>query len=124
MRIETGAFFPDGAPSEVFLARVVVPVAGFARLGLGDHERAGAIPRCFRWCHAAFGPGGARWSVRLPQGGDAVVLFAEERDARAYFARWSDRSPAAEREPASMPAPTAVGAATVAAAVPVRAAAA
>ncbi len=102
MRIETGAFggpfLPDGSFAEVFLARVVIPTGEFGRLGLGQHERAGAIPECFRWCHTAFGRGGARWSVRLPEGGDAVVLFAQEHDAEAFFTRWM-ASPQATRRP-------------------------
>jgi hypothetical protein len=99
MRIEIGAFGgplpPDGSVAELFLARVVIPTGEFARLGLGQHEQAGAIPECFRWCHAAFGLGGARWSVRLPEESDAVVLFAEEHDARAFFARWGSAKRAA-----------------------------
>jgi hypothetical protein len=49
----------------------------------------GALPACFRWLLAAFGPGGDRWSVRLPNGGDAMVHFAAHADAFAFFARWS-----------------------------------
>src|SRR5688572_7450507 len=98
MRVETGAFGgalqADGSVSQVHFARVVVPAAEFARLGLGDHEGSGAIPACFRWCHAAFGRGGARWAMRLPPGGDAAVLFAEAADAEAFLARWaSSRRP-------------------------------
>lgn len=94
MRVETGVFgdapFADRAVSEVYFARVVIPRSEFARLGLAEHEGWGAIPACFRWCHAAFGPGGARWALRLPPGGDAAILFAEAADAWAFLARWSN----------------------------------
>jgi len=82
-------FLPDGTPSGFFAARVVIPVSDFARLGLGDHERGGSIPACFRWCHARFGVGGTRWVVRLPPDGDATIYFAEREDALAFFAHWS-----------------------------------
>ena len=84
-----GNFLPDGTPSGFFAVRIVIPVGDFARLGLGNHERGGAIPACFRWCHAQFGVGGTRWVVRLPHDGDAVIYFAEREDALAFFAHWS-----------------------------------
>jgi hypothetical protein len=92
MQMETGTFgqfLSDGIPSGFFAARIVIPVGDFARLGLGDHERAGAIPACFRWCHANFGVGGTRWVVRMPPGDDAIVYFAEREEAFAFYAHWS-----------------------------------
>ena len=92
MHMETGTFghfLLDGTPSGFFAARIVIPVSEFARLGLGDHERAGAIPACFRWCHANFGIGGTRWVVRLPPDGNATIYFAEADEARAFFTYWS-----------------------------------
>jgi hypothetical protein len=100
MQLHTGAFgsfHPDGRLREVFAARVLIPQGEFARLGLGDHERPGAAPACFRWCVAAFGPGGARWAVRLPDDdlGDAVVYFAAHAAAAAFLARWAAAAAAA-----------------------------
>jgi hypothetical protein len=92
MHMETGVFGQlgaEGVSPEVFSARVVIPRTEFARLGLGDHERPGALPACFRWLLAVFGPGGERWSVRLREGEDALVHFARQADAFAFFARWS-----------------------------------
>ena len=92
MQMETGMFghfLPDGTPAGFFAARIVIPAGDFARLGLGNHERAGAIPPCFRWCHTNFGIGGTRWVVRLPPDGDATVYFAEREDALAFFTYWS-----------------------------------
>jgi hypothetical protein len=91
MWVETGVFgylTAEGSPAEMFSVRVVIPETDFARLGLGDHERAGALPACFRWLLAAIGPGGQRWSVRLPSDGDAFIYFAEHADACAFFAQW------------------------------------
>ena len=101
MQMETGVFghfAADGSPAEVFSARVVIPTSDFARLGLGDHERPGALPACFRWLFAVFGQGGERWSVRLPTDGDTVVSFASQADAFAFFARWSAPRGAASSE--------------------------
>jgi hypothetical protein len=85
-----GSFSPaDAAFSGVFTAEVVIPRSDFDRLGLGDGEGAGAIPKCFRWCHTAFGIGGTRWSLSLPHDGDASVYFAAHQDALAFVARWS-----------------------------------
>ena len=101
MQLDTGAFggfHPDGRLREVFLACVLIPQGEFARLGLGDHERPDTAPACFRWCVAAFGPGGARWAVSLPDDGDAVVHFADPADAAAFHARWAGAAaPAPER---------------------------
>jgi hypothetical protein len=100
MQIETATFcrFPaDRTSSGVFAARVVIPVDEFARLGLGNHERPSALPACFRWCHAAFGIGGSRWSVRLPEDAAAILYFAERQDALAFLARWAVATPAAQR---------------------------
>jgi hypothetical protein len=92
MHMETGVFGQlgtDGASPEVFRARVVIPRTEFARLSLGDHERPGTLPACFRWLLALFGPGGDRWSVRLREGEDAIVHFAQQADAFGFFARWN-----------------------------------
>jgi hypothetical protein len=92
MQMESGTFghfLPDGTPSGFFAARIVIPVSDFPRLGLGNHERGGAIPACFRWCHANFGVGGTRWVVRLPPDGDAILYFSEREDALAFFTCWS-----------------------------------
>jgi hypothetical protein len=95
MQIETGAFGDfeaNGLPREVYAARVVIPCREFAHLGLGDFERPDAAPACFRWCVAVFGVGGPRWCVRLPEGSDAAVYFAEPADALAFHTRWSAAS--------------------------------
>jgi hypothetical protein len=100
MQIETATFcrfLADGSPAEVFAARVIIPVSEFARLGLGDHERPDALPACFLWCHATFGIGGGRWSVRLPEDGEAILYFAERQDALAFLSRWSVATPATQR---------------------------
>src|SRR5690348_2514523 len=92
MWIEIGAFgdfHADGLLHEVYAAQVVISRREFARLGLGDFERPDAAPACFRWCVAAFGMGGRRWGVRLPEDGDATVYFAEPADALAFHACWS-----------------------------------
>ena len=94
MWIEHGPFGGDrpgdGAPPGVFGARVVIPVADFARLGLGEHERPGALPACFRWCLGTLGLGGSRWAVRLPEGAPATVHFADPAHAVAFLARWAE----------------------------------
>lgn len=91
-----GQFLPDGTPSGFFAARIVIPVSDFARLGIGNHERAGAIPACFRWCHANFGVGGTRWVVRMPPEGDATIYFAERDEAFAFYAYWSPNALASQ----------------------------
>jgi len=84
-----GEILPDGFVSEVFEARVLIPRGEFARLGLGDHERPGSLPACFRWCHATLGAGGSRWSVMLRDASTAAVYFARAQDALAFLTRWS-----------------------------------
>jgi hypothetical protein len=100
LQVETGLFGgslrDDGTFGPVFAARITIPTSEFARLGLGAHERPSAVPACFRWCHRVFGVGGTRWNVVLPEGGDAVVCFAEVQDALAFHTRWSEPASAAE----------------------------
>jgi hypothetical protein len=88
-----GHFLADGTPSGFFAARILIPTAEFARLGLGEHEKPSAIPACLRWCHAKFGVGGTRWLVRLPPDADAILYFAERDDALAFLAHWSHSAP-------------------------------
>ena len=85
-----GHFLADGTPSGFFAARIMIPTAEFARLGLGDHEKPSSIPACLRWCHASFGAGGTRWIVRMPPDADAVLYVAEREDALAFLAHWAD----------------------------------
>jgi hypothetical protein len=93
MQMEHGLFggeaLPDGYMSEVFEARVLIPEAEFARLGLGDHERPASLPACFRWCYDNLGQGGRRWSVMLRDRSTAAVYFARAQEALAFLARWS-----------------------------------
>src|SRR5690349_6073811 len=84
-----GEFQSDGVPAGIFAARIVIPPSEFARLGLGDHERPGAMPACFRWCHAEFGAGGTRWYLRLPPDRAGLIYFADRDDAAAFFVRWA-----------------------------------
>lgn len=94
MHIETGVYggdvLSDGSRSPAFVARAVIPLSEFHRLGLGDHERPSAIPACFRWCHARMGVGGTRWSVRLSHTGSAIVYFADRADALAFHTYWAE----------------------------------
>jgi hypothetical protein len=92
-----GEILPDGFLSEAFEARVLIPDAEFARLGLGDHERPARLPACFRWCHDNLGAGGRRWSVMLRDESTAAVYFSKSQDALAFLARWAGNAAPAGR---------------------------
>ena len=69
MLVETGVFgggvLPNGIPSEIFEASVVIPETEFVKLGIRQYERPGRLLACFQECLDSLGAGGCRWSVML-----------------------------------------------------------
>jgi hypothetical protein len=76
-----------------FAASVSILPSAFEALEIGDYEKPMHLPACFEWCIANVGIGGRRWTMSWTDGGGLLVSFAEEADARAFFAQWNDRDP-------------------------------
>lgn len=76
-----------------FAASVSILPSAFEALEIGDYEKPKNLPACFEWCIANVGIGGNRWTMSWPDGGGLLVSFAEETDARAFFAQWNAKDP-------------------------------